>query len=205
MTIKIGILGSPGSGKTVLAARLYAELLERGVYGTRLVTEYAHEYLGQGNKLDTMHAQQEVTDKQLHREITAEESNFNPIICDSCLWIAGIYLNYRLDTQGFSNAERDMFEPHYTEQDYLKQKDEYIERLDKICDYDYTIYVPLFDKTDKSNTFRLHDGNQSYELDLRMKEKLKQFDNVRRAPKKLSDREYFIKLIASEIEEKLLE
>ena len=122
--MRIGLVGAPGSGKTTLAARLFAQLKESGFNDAILVQEYAREYVAQARGLPALKAQIEITNRQFGREI--EALYFSPVVCDSCLWLGGIY------------AARSTIRTSPALEAYL-------ERL-KTYTYDYTILVPLFDK-----------------------------------------------------------
>lgn len=185
--MKIGILGAPGSGKTVFSARLYAEILERGVNSARLVPEYAHEHLGAGCPIESLDDQEEVSLVQKLRQDTAEECNFNPIICDSALWIGGVYIKHKIQTGQI---------PH---------DDKSVKFLDWIYEtsYDITVHVPLFKTDNQVNQFRIHDYTQSQEIEQIIKNDLTLVPNVFYAPKTINDREHFIKYLAGQIIERM--
>jgi ribosome-binding ATPase YchF (GTP1/OBG family) len=181
MTYKIGIIGSPASGKSTLSCRLTGELMERGMSGARMVTEYAIEHLGKGNKIESFEDQALLTKKQIDYEKYAEKCTFNPIICDSAIWIGKVYV--------LANNKK-----------LTKDMEEYLENIEKYKNlYDMTIYVPLFSKKSELNTFRVHDSEQAMELDKLIKTELKGARNVIKAPKSLKDRESFIKYISGQI------
>lgn len=181
MTYKIGVVGAPSSGKTCLSARVHAEILERGINSCKLVTEFALDYLGMGNPIETLENQSFITDEQIQLEERAKLCNYNPIVCDSCIWIGKVYIlhNNKVLTEDMQ---------------------EYIEKVEKFKDlYDMTIYVPLFSKKSQLNTFRVHDSEAATELDKLIKTELKGAKNVIKAPKSLKDRESFIKYISGQI------
>ena len=182
----IGICGAPGSGKSTLAARLYAELLERGINSSRLVTEYATEWLGQGNKIESFD-QRIISITQEDREYYAQFSGFDPIICDSALWMGAVYTEL-----GFSGPPKDL------ERELVIGL--YHRTLNR---YDMTIYVPLFDDEGRLNTFRIHNAEQSKQVDAAIVEKLKSVKEVRHAPIFLREREEWIKCMAWDIHNKM--
>lgn len=185
--MRIAVVGAPGSGKSTFSARLYAELLERGVVSARLVTEYAQEWLGQGNQID-FSGQKTITKNQIDRENYTENCGFSPIICDSGIWLGSIYREYWLENNSIGLGW-----PR-TDIEYIHKTMEYIKN------YEITIYVPLFKKDDQINEFRIHDGLESKEIDKKILEKLDgrriQYQKV---PRKIADREHFVKIVASEI------
>jgi hypothetical protein len=186
MTYKIGIVGAPSSGKSVLACRLTAEIMERGLSGARMVTEYALEHLGQGKPIDKLDHQALISTRQISAERYASKCNFNPIICDSAIWIGKVYINHNSLKNNCGILTMD-------EAEYVQQMDRFKEA------YNMTIYVPLFSKKSELNTFRIHDNEQAVELDKLIKSELKQARNVIKAPKLLKDRESFVKYIAGQI------
>jgi tRNA uridine 5-carbamoylmethylation protein Kti12 len=192
MTYKIGLVGAPSSGKSVLATRLTAELLERGVHGSKLVTEYALEYLGMGKPITKLEHQVHITTRQMSEERYAEKCNFNPIICDSALWIGKVYAELNLKNM-----------PKITQQNQ-DDVDAYLVKCDKYKEhYDLCIYVPLFSRKSELNTFRVHNAEQAMEIDKLIRNELKGVKNVIKAPKSLKDRESFIKYISGEIIENI--
>lgn len=187
--MRIAFVGAPGSGKSTFSARLYAELLENGLTSTRLVTEYAQEWLGQGKIID-FEGQKEITKIQLGREEYTEGCGFSPTLCDSGLWLGAVYREYWLE----KNIDR----PRYTNADmeYMYETIRYINR------YDMTIYVPMWKNFNEaqSNEFRIHDSEDSRELDQKILHSLQKYKiDYHKVPRKLSDREYFVKIMASEI------
>lgn len=150
--MKIGIIGAPASGKTTFAARLYARLLEMGISGTRLVPEYAHEFLGQNSTI-TFRDQVNITSEQLWREFYHKSCGFDPLICDSAVFIAKYY-------SMLAAGPGPMIWPEF------EQREEYHKLLDLTKhSYDLVVYVPLFHNTDKLNQFRIHDASQSHKVD----------------------------------------
>ena len=190
MTYLIGIVGAPGSGKSVIAARLYAELLERGINSSRLVTEAAAEYLGRGNTIINLDGQIEITDEQIKKEEYNSKCNFNPIICDSAIWLGSIYREFYINNN--PESKNDLSETEYIENNY-----------ETIHDYAMTVYVPLFHMGDKINNFRIHDGSQSREIDKLIENRLSVVPNLYSATKFLNDREHFIKYLAGIIIENM--
>lgn len=186
MTYTIGIVGAPSSGKSVLACRLTAELMERGIVGARMVTEYALEHLGQGKPIEKLDHQASITTRQISAERYANKCNFNPLVCDSAIWIGKVYIHHNsiIKNSGILTSE----------------ESEYVQKIEKYKElYNMTIYVPLFTKKSELNTFRIHDNDQAVELDKLIKTELKTARNVIKAPKLLKDRESFIKYISGQI------
>ena len=179
MSYKIGIVGAPGAGKTAFGAALYAELLIRGVEGAFLIPEYAKEHLANGKTLRTFLDQFTVTNEQILREQQYEKTLFSPIICDTCVWLGGIYaklMGLRRHTQ----------------------LDEYFIRLDSV-DYDLTIFVPLPNTDDHTSQYRIHDAKQSLDIQDLILTELETKRNVHVAPKLFKDRAQFIKNICEGI------
>ena len=178
----IGIVGAPGSGKSTLAARLYADLMELGINSSRLVTEFAVEWLGQGNEINTR-TQRIISITQEDREQYSIDSKFDPIICDSVIWLGAVYAEL-----GWGEAPKDL--------DREMVNGLYHRTLNR---YDITIYVPLFDAVDKTNTFRIHNAEQSKRVDDLIREKLKLVKNGNwvQSPKKIEERSAWIKNAAS--------
>lgn len=187
--MKIGFVGGPGSGKTVLAAKLYARLLELGLFSTRLVPEYAQEFLGSGGII-IPDAQITISNFQRQKEEYNIACGFSPIICDSAIWLGAIYMQYNL----LCNME-----------DFPRSKyDNYIqETLDTYSEYDYMIYVPLFDQETKTNEFRVHDNSQSTDIDhmiLKVIEAKKNSSTICfNAPEDLELRDAFVDSVARKI------
>jgi GTPase SAR1 family protein len=193
-SFKVGFVGAPSSGKTTLSARIFAELLEQGMAGTAYVQEYAREYIGSGEKLNTFFSQEHVTKVQQSREVDAENNNFKIILCDSALWLGSIYLNYRIDNHGFADVEKNVESLSKSMSDYNDLCDTFLKN------YDMTIYVPLFSKTSNINDFRIHDSKAAEDIDAIIRAKLKHCSGqVVKAPKQLKNRESFIKYISGEI------
>jgi len=181
-------VGAPGAGKSTFAARLYAELLERGITSARLVSEYAQEWLGEGNEID-FQGQKKIIEVQLGREEYTEKCGFSPLICDSGLWLGSVYRDYFLEkeNEGRRYSDADM--------EYMYETLLYINR------YDMTVYVPPFAlNASQLNVFRIHDSNDSKEINDKILHVLKKHDiDYHKVPKILSDREHFVKIMASEI------
>ena len=171
--MKIGLVGAPGSGKTTLGAMLYTEFLTAGFEGAYLVHEYAKEWLARGNGFDEFMDQYVVSQHQLEREARVDETTFSPVICDSCVWLGGLYAKLR------------PLERTPTVQEYL----------DKVeaNTYDVTIFVPLPDKEDHLTQYRVHDNAQALHIQKLILEELKTKTNVIDAPKLFKDRVKFIK------------
>ena len=189
---KIGLIGSPNSGKSTLAARIHAELMERGINGSRLIPEFAIEFLGRGKNITTLYDQMHITTRQVSGERYAEKCNFTVAICDSAVFIGKVY------------AELNMRNMTKITQQYQDDANVYFAKCDKYKEYyDLCIYVPLFSKRSELNTFRVHDSEQAMEIDKMIRNELKTVKNVIKAPKSLKDRESFVKYISGEIIENI--
>ena len=178
--IKIGIVGAPGSGKTTLGARLYAELLEQGVNSAGYVQEYAKEYLGAIGAIDQA-GQEVITETQMELEQDAVYANFNPIICDSAIWLGAIYAAYTGSSRGVYIAAA---------------------TLPANNKYTHLIYTPLFDTADKTDQFRIHNHDQAVVLDTMIREYLYNDTgeaHIIEAPKDLSKRQAFIEEFVDQI------
>lgn len=183
--MRIAVIGAPGSGKTTFSARLYAELLERGLNSTRLVTEYAQEWLGQDKEIDFV-GQKNITKYQNEREEYTESCGFSPIVCDSAIWLGAVYREYWLENN--SNSRR------YSDNDM-----EYmITTMKHINKYDMTFYVPMWTKCSELvelSEFRIHDNSESSVIDKKILRCLQKHKiNYHKVPQELSDREQFIKM-----------
>lgn len=188
-SFKIAIVGAPGSGKTTLAARLYARLLERGLYSSRLISEYATEWLGQGNDID-IKSQQHITSEQIAREKYNANCNFSPLICDSGVFLGAIYGEYWME----NNWARARWPDHV--RSYLE------DTYDTIFEYDMVIYVPPFTNSNQENSFRVHTGEMSKKIDHMIRVEIQGLEDtilLRHAPSQLHSRDKFIEEIATEI------
>lgn len=152
MSTKIGIVGAPGAGKTTFAAKLYAKLLEEGVPSTRLVSEYAQEVLGRNEKIDPQN-QVNITSTQMMREHYIQSCNFNPIICDSAVWLAAMYIDDKLEYPLFTK-------PHELK-DYFKYGQMPYKHALSEWEYAAIIYTPLFRNDNQQSQFRIHDYAQA--------------------------------------------
>ena len=199
MIKKIAFVGAPSSGKTTLAARIFAELLEQGVASTGYVQEYAREYIGMKKPFKDIQHQSLITDEQIRREKQTAKCGFNIMLCDSAVWLGNIYLDYRLEMYGKSPEEMEMAEKwDNLYNDYNTLCDQYLKN------YDLTVYVPLFTKKSNKNDFRIHDSEQSFEIDEMIVKKLdKVSGTVIKAPKQLKTRRSFIEYICGEIVDEL--
>ncbi len=191
MTIKIGFVGAPGSGKTTLAASLYAELLKRGVSTARLVPEAAQEHIGSGKEIN-IQTQQEITLEQINRELKAESCGFDVLVCDSAAWLGSLYMRYNLATNNIPPT---------------KALDYYMDEGDGLYHtYDYMIYVPLFVESSQISKHRIHDYSQSEHIDALINQYLHTKANadtiIERAPRDLGGRNLFIYDLATEISKK---
>lgn len=175
--MRIGLVGAPSSGKSSLAAMLYAELLIAGVEGAYLIQEYAKEWLASGNKFESVLDQMIVSNRQIHREDQISKTSFTHLVCDSCIWLGGIYAN--------------MGSPEQT-----PAVKEYLNTVNSF-NYDVTIFVPMPDTNDHVSEFRVHNGQQSLHVQNLILEELKSKKGVIDAPKNFKDRAQFIKELRS--------
>lgn len=158
---RIGLVGSPGSGKSTFAAMLYAEMLQRGINSSRLVLEKALDHLGAGEKIDTPADQIVVTHKQMHAEATAILSNFNPIICDSAIFSGEVYMMEKLNKHPETDLDKELVG--------LSSVDRYMDVMNKYKGYyNAVVYCPLVDETSQLNKFRIHNIEQSRSIDQQM-------------------------------------
>lgn len=177
MGYKIGLAGSPLSGKTTLGAMLYAEFLKQGVEGAYLIDEYAKFHLAQGLHIDYW-TQQYISNQQLDKEDDVSTTSFSPVICDSCVWLGKIYC-------GLNGWDT-----------YHDDYPEYLKTISKT--YDLTIYVPLNHYTHETSAYRIHDGWQSKEIGDRIRKELDGHKNVVEAPYEFENREEFVKQIVKD-------
>lgn len=198
---RIGLVGSPGSGKTVLAAKLYARLLEEGIYSTRLVSEYAHEYLGMKRKLNCIQDQTKVTKTQISREMDAIKCSFSPIICDSAVFVAKTYLEYRWSKGEYSEHEKSLLR-NVSKMEISESFISLCADIERVSNYSMLIYVPLIDLTNKENLYRIQNAQQSLEISNMMLNDLSNRKNVVYCPTNIEDRDSFITSIVSKIIQK---
>lgn len=185
----IGLAGAPGSGKSTLGARLYAELLELGVKDLTLVHEYASEYLRQHSSIPTLDKQFSVTAKQVERENDAGRI-FKNVIGDSSVFLGPIYAEFSVDKGVYD----EVFEGE------LRDFRDYTSNMI----YDLVIFVPMFDTTPDA-VYRIHDRTDAQELQERM---YKEISTVRpdpyvMAPKDLPLRNEWIKQLAKGLKEQI--
>lgn len=180
MTIKIGFVGAPGSGKTTLAAQMYSDLLKYGCATARLVPEFAQEFLGAGETIN-QETQPLITLEQTNREIAASSAKFSPLVCDSAIWLGAIYAEYSANV---NNLERTKEFEEYLEATYASH-----------ANYDYIVYVPLFDNTSKTNAHRIHDEESAKAIDVMIRDFLNRKHNdkvdIWEAPTSLGNRTLF--------------
>lgn len=84
----INLFGGPGSGKTTIAAQLFAELKKRH-YDVELVTEFAKDLIMQNNQAALQH-QFYVTGVQAHR-IWSAAQKMQVVVVDSPILLGPIY------------------------------------------------------------------------------------------------------------------
>ena len=179
--MKIGISGSPCSGKTTLASMLYSEFLKQGVEGAYLIHEYAKIHLASGGKIRGFNDQRLVGYKQMSVEAKLMSTNFSPIICDSCVWMGKVYCE-------FAN--------YYGEEGLPK----YLQDIHDFK-YDMNIFVPLPRTDGETSEFRIHNGTQSAKISYMMEQELRSRDNVVYAPVNFNEREEFVKQLVTKWKE----
>lgn len=89
MTIVINLIGSPGVGKSVFAALLFAELKIKG-YTVEYVPEYVKSLVWKGD-LETIHNQYYVSTRQ-YQLLKAVKDKVDYIVTDGSLFL-GLYYN----------------------------------------------------------------------------------------------------------------
>lgn len=182
--MKIGLVGAPGAGKTVLGASLHKELLLLGV-PSFLVSEYAREFYARNNACFTVEDQEEIFEEQSQREYGLRGIN-GVVICDAVTWNTKVYLERYFTTD----------DPLY---DYLFNKAS-VAKSSK--GYDLTVFVPLFDERSRLETGRVHNYEESSILEGMFIKELESESEVIRASTNLIEREAFVKRLALKIKER---
>lgn len=178
----IGMAGSPCSGKSTLSAMLYAEFMKQGVEGAYLIHEYAKTHLAKGKPIKEVFDQIKITDNQRNTENEIRRTSFNPIICDSCLWLGKVYL----ELNGWTDH-------HYIP---ILMNDF------KAYEYDVTIFVPLQDITGEASEYRVHDGMQAAKIDYLIRQELSTKKNVMHCPVDYKERDEWVKEFVKQWKEK---
>lgn len=128
-TIVINIAGGPGTGKTTIAAKLFAILKQKG-YDVENVSEFAKELVWEGrneafNDRLYMHAEQNHRLMQMNNKL-------DYIITDSPLFLTSVYNQYYLGNK-FSKSYNDMINEVCKETFNLYQNKTYL--LQRNCSY----------------------------------------------------------------------
>ena len=128
-TIVINIAGGPGTGKTTVAAKLFAILKQKG-YDVENVSEFAKELVWEGrneafNDRLYMHAEQNHRLMQMNNKL-------DYIITDSPLFLTSVYNQYYLGNK-FSKSYNDMINEVCKETFNLYQNKTYL--LQRNCSY----------------------------------------------------------------------
>jgi len=93
--IKVGLLGSPGCGKTTLAAYAFAMLKDQGIDG-ELINEYIREYMNRHKRIPNITFQSVIYERQLEKEkIVPPGLDF--LITDSPHILSYIYTSLYID------------------------------------------------------------------------------------------------------------
>jgi len=101
--IKIGLLGAPGTGKSTLAAYVFAMLKDEGIDG-ELVTEYIREHINKHKKVPSITFQSVVYERQLEKEkILPEDLDF--FVTDSPHILSYIYASLYIDYEDSDQLE----------------------------------------------------------------------------------------------------
>lgn len=191
--MKIGIVGAPSAGKSCFSASLFSELLIQGAKSASIVTEYAQEYIGRHKKLDLMD-QYVVSKNQILREQNIEDCGFNPIVCDSAIWMGSIYAEFSYNNLPIH---------HKRNWDYKTSRKNTVEMCDSYLTnhYDMVVYVPLIEHSSSQETaHRIHNNKDSIIIDRMIKHKINDTNAcVFFAPKKIEHRNEFTKRTASVI------
>jgi ABC-type oligopeptide transport system ATPase subunit len=177
MQYKIGLVGSPLSGKTTLGAMLYTEFLKQGVEGAALIDEYAKWHLATGKPIKEYKDQKWISSQQILSEYFIEKTSFTPIICDSCVWLGKIYC--QLNGWDQDNPEYEV----------------YAQTLDKQT-YDMTIFVPLQHTDGETSEYRVHDGVQAAKIAYLIQQELGTKHTIY-APVEYEKREEFVKQLVT--------
>lgn len=88
MTLRVAFIGAPGSGKSVMAAQLYAALLKRGVSSVEIVMEEASKYIRINRDIPSWKVQKEIA---IQQNLNMHDTNADIQICESPCWVADVY------------------------------------------------------------------------------------------------------------------
>lgn len=92
MTIRIGFVGTPGSGKTSTARAIAAQCRRiEGLKSVEIVSEYARRYISKHDSIDFMWEQYRILHKQLEWETSVENHNLDLMITDSPIFVGFAY------------------------------------------------------------------------------------------------------------------
>jgi predicted ATPase len=154
------LVGSPGSGKTTIAANIFAALKTRG-FPAEFIAEKAREVIAHrkshGMVLDES-MQDSIVESQYRAEIDFAKSTDAPVICDSSLLLTYLYVR---------NPE---LNPLIKKLDHL---------MEDVSRYINTIfYCPLsnviqYGEYSKNDSNRIHSVKESDEIDHKIPELLK--------------------------------
>jgi len=101
--IRIGLMGAPGTGKSTLAAYVYAMLKDEGFDGD-LVTEYIREHINRHKQVPSITFQSVVYERQLEKEkILPDGLDF--LVTDSPHILSYIYASLYIDYNDVNQVE----------------------------------------------------------------------------------------------------
>jgi nicotinamide riboside kinase len=124
--VKVGIVGSPSTGKTTLAEGISYSFKSLGKYNRiDLITEYAREFVSNFG-IPTTADQKHILDMQIRNEEISKDADL--MITDSPFWLCYIYACHT-----FNNNKKDSY--------YLNKIHEYI--INNIYNYDVVFYIPF--------------------------------------------------------------
>jgi hypothetical protein len=158
---------------------LYTEFLKQGVEGAALIDEYAKYHLATGRPIKEYKDQKWISSQQILNEYFMDKTSFNPLICDSCIWLGKVYC----DLNGWE------IEEDYKAALYAQQ-------------YDVTIYVPLQHTTGEVSEFRVHDGMAAAKIAYLIEQELLTKSNVVYAPVDYRERDDWVKQFVQQWKEK---
>ena len=165
-----------------MATMLLAEFHKQGIDSAYMIPEFAKYHLACGGTIKDFPSQRFVGYSQMALEAAVDRSSFNPIICDTCVWLGKVYTEFA----GYYG--------HNDLPSYLKDIDQYT--------YDMTIFCPLPDADGVMTDLRIHDGSQSAKIAFMIMQELKDRENVIYAPVRFEDRDVWIKQLVKEWRDK---
>lgn len=90
--IRVGFIGTPGSGKTSTARALASQCRRiDALNNVEIVSEYARRYISKHGSIDFLWEQYRILHKQLEWETSVENDNLDLLITDSPIFVGFAY------------------------------------------------------------------------------------------------------------------